>query len=67
MDDTCTHAEFAMSDGVLHPDGTIECVWHGARFHCATGAVCRGPAFDPLPVYAVRVVDGGVFVKRRAR
>lgn len=67
VDDTCTHAEFAMSDGVLHPDGTIECVWHGARFHCMTGAVCRGPAFDPLPVYAVQVVDGSVRVKRRAR
>lgn len=67
VDDTCTHAEFAMSEGVLHPDGTIECVWHGARFHCATGAVCRGPAFDPLPVYEVRVVDGSVLVKRRKR
>lgn len=67
VDDTCTHAEFAMSDGVLHPDGTIECVWHGARFHCMTGAVCRGPAFDPLPVHAVQVVDGSVLVKRRAR
>jgi 3-phenylpropionate/trans-cinnamate dioxygenase ferredoxin subunit len=53
----CTHAEFLMSDGMLRNDGTVECAWHGARFECRTGRVCRGPAEDPLPVYPVRV-DG---------
>lgn len=53
----CTHAEFLMSDGVLHGDGTLECVWHGARFDCRTGAVRRHPASEPLPVYPVQV-DG---------
>ena len=53
----CTHAEFLMSDGTLRNDGTLECVWHGARFECRTGRVCRGPAEDPLPVYPVRI-DG---------
>jgi 3-phenylpropionate/trans-cinnamate dioxygenase ferredoxin component len=58
----CTHAEFAMSDGVLRPDGTIECVWHGARFDCRTGAVRRHPATDPLPVFEVRVEQGRILV-----
>ena len=58
----CTHAEFAMADGVLRPDGTIECVWHGARFDCRTGAVRRHPATQPLPVYAVRMEHGRVLV-----
>ena len=58
----CTHAEFAMADGVLRPDGTIECVWHGARFDCRTGSVRRHPATEPLPVFAVRVQDGRVLV-----
>jgi 3-phenylpropionate/trans-cinnamate dioxygenase ferredoxin subunit len=58
----CTHAEFAMADGVLRDDGTIECGWHGARFDCRTGAVRRHPATDPLPVYAVRVEHGRVLV-----
>jgi nitrite reductase/ring-hydroxylating ferredoxin subunit len=58
----CTHAEFAMSDGVLHGDGTLECIWHGARFDCRTGAVRRAPASEPLPIYAVRVEDGRVLV-----
>jgi nitrite reductase/ring-hydroxylating ferredoxin subunit len=61
----CTHAEFAMADGTLRKDGTIECAWHGARFACATGRVCRGPAVDPLPVYEVRVDDGRVYVGPR--
>lgn len=58
----CTHAEFLMSDGVLHGDGTLECIWHGARFDCRSGAVRRHPASEPLPVYPVRVHDGRVLV-----
>jgi 3-phenylpropionate/trans-cinnamate dioxygenase ferredoxin subunit len=61
----CTHAEFAMADGALHDDGTIECAWHGARFDCRTGAVRRPPATDALPVYAVRVEHGRVLVGPR--
>lgn len=61
----CTHAEFPISDGTLKSDGTLECVWHGAQFACRTGAVCRGPAVDPLPVYEVRVESGKVLVGRR--
>jgi nitrite reductase/ring-hydroxylating ferredoxin subunit len=60
--DVCTHAAFLMSDGVLHADGTLECVWHGARFDCRTGAVRRHPASEPLPVYPVRIEDGRVLV-----
>jgi 3-phenylpropionate/trans-cinnamate dioxygenase ferredoxin subunit len=60
--DVCTHAAFLMSDGVLHADGTLECVWHGARFDCRTGAVRRHPASAPLPVYPVRIEDGRVLV-----
>jgi len=63
--DVCTHAEFAMSEGTLLPDGTLECVWHGARFDPRTGAATKGPAVDPLPTYAVRVVDGEILVGPR--
>lgn len=58
----CTHSEFLISDGILHTDGTLECVWHGARFDCRTGSVQRGPATDPLPVRSVRVESGRVLV-----
>lgn len=53
----CTHAAFPLSDGALREDGTLECTWHGARFDCRTGKVCRGPAEDPVPVFPVRI-DG---------
>ena len=58
----CTHALFHLSDGVLHNDGTIECLWHGARFDCRTGAARRHPAEWPVPVYDVRLDDGRVLV-----
>lgn len=60
----CTHAEFLISDGVLHGDGTLECIWHGARFDCRTGAVKRHPAEQPLPVFEARTVGGRVLVAR---
>ena len=59
---TCTHAEYPIDMGTLRADGTIECGWHGARFDCRTGAVCRPPATDPLPVYEVRIEHGRVLV-----
>jgi nitrite reductase/ring-hydroxylating ferredoxin subunit len=63
--DACTHQEFPMVEGILHSsDGrcVIECIWHGARFDCATGEALRQPAVDPLPTYAVRVHEGGIYV-----
>lgn len=63
----CTHSEFPISDGSLRPDGSLECTWHGARFDCRTGAVRRGPAEDPLPVYDVKIEDGKVLVGPRRR
>ena len=65
VQDCCSHADFKLSDGVLHADGTLECVWHGARFDCRTGAARKAPAFDPVPVYEVRVEDGKVLVGPR--
>ena len=65
VSDVCTHQAFPISAGQLLPDGTIECVWHGARFDCASGAVRKGPATEPLPVYDVRVERDEIFVRRQ--
>ena len=65
VSDCCTHSEFPISDGSLRPNGSVECTWHGALFDCRTGAVMKGPAEDPLPVYAVRVENGKVLVGPR--
>ena len=67
VSDVCPHQGFPMSAGELHADeGTVECVWHGARFDCRTGVVIEGPATDDLPVYEVRVEDGEILVRTRA-
>ncbi|MDF1502314.1 Rieske 2Fe-2S domain-containing protein [Roseisolibacter sp. H3M3-2] len=63
LDDCCTHAEFALSEGELHADGSVECAWHGARFDRATGAVVRGPACDPVAAHDVLLLDGDVLVR----
>lgn len=63
--DVCTHQAFPMSAGQAHADGTVECVWHGARFDCRTGAPVQGPATDALPVYAVELRDGEILVGPR--
>ena len=69
LHDRCTHAEYALSAGELLPDGTVQCLWHGATFDCRTGAACRGPATDPVRTFAVRVEGEDVFVEsgNRAR
>ena len=64
--DECPHQGFALSSGELLGNGTIEFVWHGARFDCRSGAVLRGPAEEPLTMFEARVVGEEVFVARRA-
>jgi 3-phenylpropionate/trans-cinnamate dioxygenase ferredoxin subunit len=60
--DECPHQAFPLSAGEVHADGTLECVWHGARFDCLTGEVVREPATDALTAYPVRVERGRVLV-----
>ena len=62
--DTCTHQAFPISAGQLLPDGTVQCVWHGARFDRTTGAVLQGPALDALERFEVMVDDDVVLVRR---
>ena len=58
--DQCSHERLALSAGELLDDGTIECVWHGARFDCRTGAVLDLPAVEDVQAFAVRVENGQI-------
>ena len=60
--DECTHQAFPLSAGEVRSDGTLECVWHGARFDCLTGAVQQGPATDGLMAFPVRIQGDRVLV-----
>lgn len=55
----CTHRFEYMTEGFIEGRNVL-CAVHEAEYDMATGAVVSGPAFDPLPVYPVRVVDDEV-------
>jgi 3-phenylpropionate/trans-cinnamate dioxygenase ferredoxin subunit len=63
--DRCSHQEYALSAGEVLDDGTIECVWHGARFDCRTGAVRGPPAVEDVPAFAVRVEGDAILLGPR--
>src|SRR5262249_22252863 len=54
----CTHRQGPLSEGSLE-GSTVTCPWHGSQFNVWTGAVLRGPAWEPLKTYRV-TVDGEI-------
>ena len=59
--DTCSHADISLSEGFVEDD-TLECWAHGSKFSLLTGKPLSLPAYDPVPVYQVELVDGDVYV-----
>jgi 3-phenylpropionate/trans-cinnamate dioxygenase ferredoxin subunit len=56
--DTCSHADFSLSEGDVWPDELeIECPKHGSTFSLVTGEPQTLPATTPVPLYGV-VVEG---------
>ena len=66
--DTCSHANVSLSGGTVWcEEREIECPKHGSAFHLLTGEPATLPATQPIPVFAVEVVDGEVHVDVRTR
>jgi 3-phenylpropionate/trans-cinnamate dioxygenase ferredoxin subunit len=61
--DSCSHADFPMSDGEMVDDYIIECGLHGAQFDIRDGSAVELPATDPITCYDVRVESNAVWVK----
>ncbi len=59
--DTCTHGDVSLSEGFIEDD-TIECWAHGSHFSLRTGEALTLPAYEPVPVYTVTIVDGDVYI-----
>jgi 3-phenylpropionate/trans-cinnamate dioxygenase ferredoxin subunit len=57
LDDICTHAYAAMSDGYIE-DGNIECPLHGACFEIKTGKALTAPATVDLRKFPIKIVRG---------
>ena len=59
--DECSHQSVPLSDGDV--EGCfIECFLHGSRFDMRTGKPASLPAFEPVPVYPVRIEGSDVLV-----
>ena len=64
LGDRCSHAEASLSEGEVFCDSLeIECPQHGSAFSLTTGEALTLPATQPVPVYAVTVSDGEIFVE----
>jgi 3-phenylpropionate/trans-cinnamate dioxygenase ferredoxin component len=61
FDDTCTHEECPLSEGIL-TDTEVECPCHGSIFDMRTGEALTGPALESLRTYRVGVEDGRIQV-----
>ena len=59
--DTCTHGDISLSDGFVEDDG-LECWAHGSKFSLASGQPLNLPAYEPVPVFAVEIIDGDVYI-----
>lgn len=59
--DTCTHGDISLSEGFVEDD-TLECWAHGSKFSLRTGRPLTLPAYEPVPVYQVEIIDNDVYV-----
>lgn len=62
IQDLCTHENAPLSDGLVE-NGEVECCLHGARFSIKTGEALTPPAYEAVPTFPVRIIDGRVEVR----
>ena len=61
--DTCTHADFSLSEGEVYCDEReIECWKHGSTFSLVSGEPQSLPATRAVPVYTVEIEGDDIVV-----
>ena len=61
--DRCSHEDYSLAEGEVFADEReIECWKHGSTFSLETGEPRSLPATKPVPVYAVEVDAGDVYL-----
>jgi len=63
FDNQCPHWGVSLSEGWVDAARRVVCAYHDSSFDLETGRTTGGPALDDLPVYAVKVEGGQVFIK----
>jgi 3-phenylpropionate/trans-cinnamate dioxygenase ferredoxin subunit len=61
LGDTCTHGDISLSEGFVEDD-TLECWAHGSKFELTSGKPLTLPAYEPVPVFAVEIIDGDIYI-----
>jgi 3-phenylpropionate/trans-cinnamate dioxygenase ferredoxin subunit len=64
--DRCTHGDVSLSEGFVEGK-TLECWAHGSAFGLADGQPRNLPAYEPVPVFAVEIIDGEIYVDPSTR
>ena len=59
--DTCTHGDISLAEGFVEGE-TLECWAHGSKFSLTSGKPLTLPAYEPVPVYELTIVDGEVYI-----
>jgi len=63
LEDRCSHDDGPLCEGAWDTDRcVVVCPRHGSEFDLRTGRPRTLPAYLPVRTFAVRVVDGTVFV-----
>lgn len=62
IEDLCSHEAETLSGGQLC-GLEITCPAHAARFSLVDGAALSPPAYEPIPVFPVRIENGRVQVR----
>ena len=64
LEDRCSHDDGPLCEGEFDEEtGVVICPRHGANFDIRSGAALTLPAYQPVSVYPVRVVDGMIRVE----
>jgi 3-phenylpropionate/trans-cinnamate dioxygenase ferredoxin subunit len=61
LGDVCTHGDISLSEGFVEDD-TLECWAHGSKFELSSGTPLTLPAYEPVPVFAVEIIDGDIYI-----
>ncbi|WP_066079167.1 Rieske (2Fe-2S) protein [Pseudoclavibacter albus] len=59
--DKCSHGDISLSEGFVE-GCELECWAHGSKFSLKTGWPQNLPAYEPVPVYEVKLEDGDIYI-----